>query len=358
MNKLIVSPSPHDENYVKTVVGYYRRLLDKFSDKSSSGKSMLYFEPNINKVFNRGFTSYFLTDREACYNFDSPKFIGERIGKITKVYDKYFEIKLNSKVILNNQDGLNFDKKGELGCLVNKIVNNKVFPNKFDILCKLKEGMPIYRNTDTVFEKSVEKSNSKRQIGVKITYSDYKITVVDEDNNTVSLDVSEREIPQNTNKMKDNFIKSLSKTGDADFYIFDNIDIKSDLPFIPVSAVNEYRRRLFEELMFERLKNYIRETQKPLKYADYPIKELDYRANIYNKDAEEFYNNSGAVVKEYAFEKSCPNREVELMRTKHCIKYALNMCKSPKQLYLVNDKGERFKLIFDCKNCEMAILKP
>ncbi len=346
-----------DENYVKNVVAYYRQLLDQYSEKTSSGKTITEFEPNINKVFNRGFTTYFLNGRERCFNFDSPKFIGERVGKIIKITDTYFSVKLNNGVELNNQDGLNFDKKGELGCLINKVASNNIYPNRTEILAKLKEGMSVYRNSDKQFEKSLENAKTKRQIGVNITYSDYHLKAVDEDKNTVTIDVNEREQANNQEKIRENFIKSLSKTGESDFYIKDSVKILSELPFVPISAANEYRRVLFEKLMTERLNNYKREIQKSLKYVNYPIKELDYRGNVYNKDAEKFYNNCGTSVKEYAFEYKEPDREVELMRTKHCIKYALDMCKSPKQLYLIDDKGEKFKLKFDCKNCEMAVIK-
>ena len=44
------------------------------------------------------------------------------------------------------------------------------------------------------------------------------------------------------------------------------------------------------------------------------------------------------------------------MRTKHCLKYALNMCRSEKKLFLVDEKGAKYPLKFDCKNCEMVIL--
>ena len=113
-----------------------------------------------------------------------------------------------------------------------------------------------------------------------------------------------------------------------------------------------------KSLYLQRLKNYKRVIQKLIKYVDYYEKELDYRGNVYNSDAEKFYNNCGVKVNEYAFEYISPNREVELMRTKHCIKYALNMCKSKNMLTLIDEKGERYKLKFDCKNCEMAVLKP
>ena len=62
-------------------------------------------------------------------------------------------------------------------------------------------------------------------------------------------------------------------------------------------------------------------------------------------------------VKEFALEKSLPERDdVELMRTKHCLKYAFNMCKSPQKLFLVDDRGKKYKLHFDCKKCEMSVI--
>ena len=65
-----------------------------------------------------------------------------------------------------------------------------------------------------------------------------------------------------------------------------------------------------------------------------------------------------SMTKEFSFESNKPNRQVELMRCKHCIKYALNMCKSPKSLVLRDEKGKAYPLKFDCKKCEMSVLSP
>ena len=79
-----------DKNYVKNVVGYYRNLIDKYAQKASSGKVFFDFEPNVNKSFNRSFTEYFLHKRGEIYNFNTPKALGEKIGKVTKVSKDYF----------------------------------------------------------------------------------------------------------------------------------------------------------------------------------------------------------------------------------------------------------------------------
>ena len=110
--------------------------------------------------------------------------------------------------------------------------------------------------------------------------------------------------------------------------------------------------------MKKRLELYKRDIQQPMNYAPYYKKEVDYRAIIHNKAAKEFYEKCGTTVKEWSFESKIPNRQVELMRTKHCIKYALNMCKSSHKLFLEDEKGVKFPLKFDCKNCEMIVMSP
>ena len=182
---------------------------------------------------------------------------------------------------------------------------------------------------------------------------------------SVSAYISVKELPDwidkmarnanNYEKMLNNFKQNIQKTGESDFYIR-NIEISDELPFLPISAVNEYRRTLLKLLMKERLENYPREVQKPLRYVEFPKKELDYKANVHNFEADMFYQKCKSIVKERSFESSKPNRQVELMRTKHCIKYALGMCKSPQQLFLVDEKGKKYPLIFDCTHCEMAVL--
>ena len=342
-----------DINYVKNVVAYYRQEIDKFADKTSSGKVFLDFEPDVRKSFNRGFTDYFLDGRKKCFNFESPKSLGEKLGKISKVGKNFFEIdwlKNSPLKSLNPQDGLYFNG---MGCLVNKIEGNKIFPNKMD---GIKVGLEIYRNFDSKFEKQLENSKTKRQIGVEFIYQNGVLKAIDEDKNSVEFNIDSAETPKNPDKMKENFVAQLQKTGESDFYVTD-IKIVDTLPFLPISKINEVRRNILANLMVERLKNYKREIQKPLKYTEFPQKELDYRANIYNTEAKVFYENCGCKVCEMAYESGqTKSNPIELMHTKHCIKYAFDMCKSPKKLFLIDEKGKKYPLKFDCKNCEMYVL--
>lgn len=333
-----------DENYVKNVVAYYRQEIDKLASKTSSGRVFFDFKPDVRKSFNRGFTDYFLDGRKRCFNFESPKSLGEKLGKITKVGKDYFEI---SNGDVSKQDGLYFNCNG---CLVNKVEGKKIYPNKMDGIAV---GLEVYRNFDSKFEKQLENSKIKRQIGVKFSFKNGILTVTDEDENSVNFTLDSCEKAKNPEKMKENFITQLKKTGDSDFYV-ESIEILSEIPFMPISQINELRRTILEKLMNERLKNYKRELQKPLKLVKFPKENLDYRANIHNKCAKEFYEKCGCEVCEMSAESGTFPKE--LMRTKHCLKFAFNMCKSPKKLFLIDEKGKKYPLMFDCKNCEMVVL--
>ena len=337
-----------DVSYVKNIVAFYREKLGK---GISSGRSKYTFKPNPEKSFNRGFTEYFLKERTNCFNFDSPKSKGEYLGKVIDVKKDCFKIKTNKK--LNSQDGLFFNNDG---CSVNKVVNNYIYPNK---TLKIKIGDVVFRNIDSEFEKELTKP-VKRQIGVNIKIESNLLTIIDEDNISIAKVLPTGEKANNAEKMKETFSKQLSKTGDSDFYIED-IEINSEIPFMPVSEINQFRRTLFEELMKKRIEYYnnnIKETQKTLKFVPYFLKDVDYRANIHNESAKQFYEQCGVKVLEPSLESKIPNRPVALMRCKHCIKFALNLCKSPKNLVLKDEFGKTYPLKFDCKNCEMSVMSP
>lgn len=345
-----------DINYVKNVVAFYRQELDKYSEKISSGKSTYSFVPDLDKTFNRGFTDYFLDGRTDCYNLISPKSMGKYIGNAINVTNNYIDIKTNADIF--PQDGLCYIINDNLkGFLVNKVekIGGKVriYPNKkIDISL----GVKLYRNFDIMFEKQLS-YDVKRQIEVEVLVSNNVVQLIDEDGITISLSVPSGEPAKNQQKMNVTFITQFSKCGESDFNI-KKINLCSDLPFLPISVINQLRRNAFEKLIQERLKSYKRECQKTLKITNYYKNEVDYRANIHNDMAKKFYEETGVNVKECSFELNPPLRQVELMRTKHCIKYALGMCKSSQKLILEDEKGTHYPLLFDCKNCEMAVLSP
>ena len=335
-----------DEKYVGNITAYYRRKLDEFSEKTSSGKCTHSFEPNPEKSFNRGFTTYFLEHREHCENLLSPKSRGEFVGTVKTVSGAYFT--LNSNVKINPGDGLCFVKNSDYeGFLVNKSENGKIFPHK---KVDIKPGTKVFRNLDVQFENSIK---SKRQIGVTVKIGK-TVEITDEDGYLVTSDVLNGDRPENPQKIKEIFVKQFSKTGNEHFYI-KTIDV-ADVPFLKVAEINALRRDLFERLANLRIKSYKRQIPRKLGYAPYFKQSEDFRANVLNKSAKEFFEKCGCTVSEPAFEAKIPSRPVEVMRMKYCPKFALNMCKSPEKLFLVDEYGKRYPLLSDCKNCESVLM--
>lgn len=344
-----------DIGYVKNVVGYYRKLLDKYP-KSSSGSVFLGFEPKLEKSFNRGFCDYFLEERKKISDFNTPKSLGEKLGIITEVGRDYFKILTDKK--LNPQDGLCMLIQEELaGCLVNRADGNKVYPNKMPIADKSKlKNVVVFRNFDSEFEKKLAHSKTVRRIGIKFKVSENTLEVTDEDNNSVELKFNGDEVAQNQEKMAQNFITQLKKCGESDFWVEDVNINGQNLPFLPVSKINELRREILELLMKKRLENYLREMQSPIRAAKYPLSKGDYKLNIHNTHAKAFIEKCGCEIQEFSLESGVSTQNKELMRCKYCIKWTFDICKSKDTLYLLDDKKRRLKLEFDCKNCEMVIL--
>ena len=343
-----------DINYVKNVTAYYSEIINRYANRVSSGKVFLDFEPNLAKTFNRGYTSYFLKHREQCFNFLSPKSMGEKLGKIIKIAHDHFVI--DSTV--SSQDGICFVHNGELkGFLVNKVIGCKVYPNKMDFL---NVGTVLYRNHDSNFEKLLRVSKTVRKIGVSIFVNSKEVTIIDEDNNISTLELPPGEVSKNPQKCKDVFINQLCKIGESDYYIMNlSVDENNDFRFIPISKINEFRRLLLSNLTKVRLQNYKHKRQKPICYRDFYLRKIDYHANVLNNEAKKFYENCNCEVSEFALEKSAKiSSGIELMRTKHCLKYSVGMCSKPCGKLYLKDGDKKYPLKFDCKNCEMIILNP
>jgi len=243
----------------------------------------------------------------------------------------------------------------------------KIFPYKMD---EIQVGTEIYRNVDAEFEKQLKNSKTCRKIKASIEFDLGKIKVIDEDKNSAEILYKFEELAQNEEKMGANIINQLKKSGDTDFLIEEVNVLTQKIPFLPVSKLNELRRDLLEKLMDGRIKGLQSRlcfpTQQHNSDANFPQTEMDYKANVLNKFAKEFYESHGCNITEMALEHCKTSGAGKVaMTTKHCLKYAFNMCKlnsakqvlqAPKKLYLIDEKGKRYELKFNCQNCEMEII--
>ena len=292
------------------------------------------------------------------------KSIGEFIGKVKELKHDHFT--LDRKHDLKNGDGVCWNNEsGELdGININTVEGEKIFPNrKFPYSA----GIEIFRNENPAFEKAAT-SGAERRIGVlfEITESDgqFKIKASDEDGNSVEMNFDHEKTPaQNPDQVSANWKKQFSKTGDTIFYLQDLIYRVSDPYFVPVSAINQWRRETLAKLYGERIKNYPRKlVEHNSKIPEFYTKNIDSSYNVSNKYAEKFFEETGAEVIEKSFETLDKYEIKTLMTTKHCLKYHLGACqkfggakKFKEPLFLVLN-GNKYRLDFDCGKCEMKIL--
>ena len=358
-----------DEDYIKNVVGFYRRKIDEVIanteyERSSSGYSVPGFEPDVSKTFNRGYCEYFLHGRNKnITSFDTPKSRGEYAGRVKEVFEKYF---LFDGCELNNADGICFfDERGELiGTSVNKAEGNKIFPQSMN---GLRKGVEVFRNYNHKFSKMLESAKVLRKIEASVRFVEkaqcYELSVVDEDGVRVVVEAGKNyDKAMNQELAMNNIIKCLKKAGDS---CFDIKDVMVDIevyPFIPVSELNELRRGLLKKLEEERLASYEVEKSEGVSISPYFERELFYDANIMNEKAKEFYEKRGAICREYALEKTGESEGKILMTTKHCLKFSLGLCSKEgkkhryrEPFFLVDSHGKRYRLLFECKSCCMKI---
>lgn len=360
-----------DADYAKNVVSYYRRELDrvlarKKLGRSSAGRSFIDFTPDLNKTFNRGYTEYFLDgagDDPAAP--DTPKFIGEPVGRAVKVDTKSF--RLDGGVSLHNGDGIAFfDERGVPGGThVNVVAAGRVMPVSTR---GISEGTLIYRNLDREFLRGLERTRPERRIGVSLRFSEtpegFSLSAVDEEGITAAVSrMPGKTMAEKPEAALETIKRQLSRTGESGFYLQD-LKLELSAPyFIPVSVLNGMRRGALELLEAGRAAAYRRREKKPEKTSHkYPEKELDFTANILNSKAAEFYKRHGVKKTERAAESGVEPGGRPLMTMKYCLRRRLAMCpeagngtRKAEPLYLEDEEGRMFRLDFDCRNCLMTL---
>lgn len=358
-----------DESYVANVTAYYRQLIDKITDgkaKNSSGICLYDYEPNIHKVFNRGFTEYFLNgEADKMANFASPKSMGEKIGKL--ISKKGNTVTISTKETINNGDGLCYiDGNSLFGFRIEKAVGN----NSFIIATEqnIKPGVQLYRNLDTMFQKKIEHTKTVRKIRIMLSAECkndiLSLTITDEDGISAQKSMPAPEKANNAEKAINNLKASLMKCGET--YQVTTIDVlcHDGAPFVPNSAANELRRNTLDELEQKRRKHFHpKGFPTPSACVRYPNTEGGYRLNVSNHLAKEFYAEHGCNVTEPAFELLEKTKGKEVMTTKYCIRREMGYCPKNGKVpddwsggkFILHGQYQDFDLTFNCKDCVMQI---
>jgi putative protease len=370
-----------DLSYVKNITAHYRTLLDQIIDekpsyrRSSSGSSLFFFTPQPEKTFNRGSTDYFVNDRKVDIGaFESPKFVGEAIGKVTRLGRDSFDV--TSKAPLHNGDGLSyFDSEQDLvGLRINRAeksgVGYRLFPTLSNgkLPSDLLLGSAVFRNRDQEFERLLEKKSAERYIPVSIRLEEstdgFALHMMDAEGISVLTPLTcAKELAQNSERAMSTLRDHLGKLGGT-IYTAKTIDIALSEPwFLPVSTLNALRRAAVQALDTARLAAYRRPSRQAAiePPVPYPENSLSYLGNVFNEKARAFYAKHGVSLIEAAYECHQEKGEVSLMITKHCLRYSFNLCPKqvkglrPDPMTLINGK-DKLTLRFDCKPCEMHVI--
>ena len=401
-----------DIDYVKNVTAAYSQRLneiiarhpDKYC-RASLGTCTYSFTPNLQKTFNRGFTDYFLYGRKPnIFSPDTPKALGEYVGKVKEIRGNSFNVAGTASFA--NGDGLCFFKEegrrrnywssegqrclhqfGRVVTIVNEVkeegqwsmvlegfrVNraegNRLYP--YQMPADLKPGTALYRNFDQEFQRVMMGKTAVRKIPVEMTLREVENGFELQMGSQSVCFPMEKQLAQKP--QHENIVRQLSKLGNTPYECTSVHFVPQDFPFfIPSSVLTEMRREVSEKLIV----NSEETVQTPVSSTDShsgsnhssfiphlsSLYKYPYLFNIANQQARAFYEQQGLKEIAPAFELS-PVKNPLIMQCRHCLKYSLGYCvknggeKSPwkEPLYLKLDDGRRFRLEFQCSECQMNV---
>ena len=361
-----------DEAYVKNVTAAYRRKLDDILARrteyvrASSGTCRYSFVPQLDKSFSRGFTHYFLEGRgEEVASFDTPKSLGEEMGKLKEQRNGWLSVA--GVKPFHNGDGVCFiDGQGRLqGFRINRVEGNRLYPA--GEVPRIKPHTTLFRNFDQDFERLLARKSAERKIRLHWTLSEtdtgFALAAEDEDGCRAVLSFA---YPKETARTPQaaHLRTQLSKLGNTPFEADGEPELRlTGEWFVPASVVADWRRLAVDRLLSVRRATYRREIA-----VRHPGKQpfmqttLTYLGNVMNAEARRFYLDHGVRQVAPAYEAQAVRGAV-LMFCRHCLRYSMGWCpvhqkgNSPyrEPYYLQASDGKRFRLSFDCKNCQMKV---
>lgn len=358
-----------DENYVRNVVGWYRRKLDGILARrddlrrASEGISTLEFEPNPAKSFSRGATAYFLGGvHGGVASFDTPKAFGEPLGKVIDVRRDSF--RLPSRTALSAGDGICFVTVSGApgGTNINRTDGEWVWPNRMDGIVP---GMELYRNYDHLFVSAVGRSRLRRTIpvtaSVRVGPSEAELALSDGRMQVTVARHGEFAPARQPDQALQALRTQLAKTGDT---IYDVVSVEVDqdtVRFVPISLLNELRREAVARLDGMRLQTFPRrERRSEHREVRFPAEVLTGEENVVNSLAERFYREHGVTRIEPGYDLRRDFRDLSVMRMRYCLRREMGTCLNEHpaykgKLYLRHEQ-HLYELQFDCARCMMTVV--
>ncbi|MBQ9356798.1 MAG: U32 family peptidase [Prevotella sp.] len=327
-----------DVAYVKNVTAAYSQLLNAYIARhpddycrASRGQCRYTFQPDLNRTFNRGYTTYFLHGRQpSMASFFTPKAIGQPVGTVKQIQGAWLTVAGTASFA--NGDGLCYfnDDKELQGFRVNRAEASRLYPLKMPK--DLRPGTTLYRSNDQQMENLLSKPSAERKIPIAMklqaTPQGFSLTI---DGQTVEMPM-EHIMAQKS--QRERIISELTKLGNTP-YVCTACDIPQDFPyFIPASQIAALRRMAVESL-------------------EWRVENGEFATAPKTTAAE----NSKPYTINY-------KPDSPLMQCRYCLRYEMGYCirhggKKPQwtePLSLRLADGHVFRLEFDCSKCQMNVL--
>ncbi|MDE5801085.1 MAG: U32 family peptidase, partial [Paramuribaculum sp.] len=369
-----------DVGYVKNIVAHYRRALDAIIDanpdryrRASLGRVELGFTPDPSLSFNRGFTTYFSTDRRPqsarMASLLTPKWTGVKIGTVESSSGTRITCRLTHPV--NNGDGLAFFTPQST--LEGFNVNTGARPPKGVITTQrplnIPAGTPIYRNFDKLTAERLQRDDTARRlIDINLTLRPTPFGIVLHAHTTdASLSVSATavtHIEKARTPQADVRRDLLSRTGGTNYNVASVTDHLDTDDFVPKSVLTSLRRDLVAALDHAIAATHRYGYRRPESPNTEAPARLTYHDNVANHLARKLYTDHGAKEIQPAIElRDSVSEGTRIMTTRYCLRRELGAClrtpsgsRLPQPLF-IRSGPIRLALNFDCKNCEMHVIK-
>jgi len=357
-----------DTDYIRNVVAYYRGAIDRELAlrpglrRASAGESTPDFTPDPNKSFTRGESDYFFAGKRAgVASFDTPKAVGEYVGRVERVERGAFL--LDGPAELAPGDGICFvTPQGVTGTNVNAAAGRRIVPNRTEGIAA---GAAVYRNYDRRFSMQLERSRTRRVIPataeVEASADGVRMTCTDCEGVSAS---AERRVPLDPARTPEANAAAIRaqamRSGDTIFAVRE-AEVRGADRFVPASLAAELRRECLEKLLQLRERSGVVHRVLPEnRAARYPAERLTAEENVTNRLAEAFYRDHGVREIEPPLELAATTFGRRVMRSSYCIRREIGEClrEHPRlqgDLYL--ERGAlRYRLEFDCARCEMNLV--
>ena len=363
-----------DEAYVRNITAHYNDLLNKALAtrphlcRASRGRINTDFTPSPAKTFTRNGGPYvFRGKRSGLATFDTPKAMGESLGRVKEVGRGWF--RLDTKATLHAGDGVCFVADGGLvGTNINAVEpSGHIRPNRMDSRAV---GVHVFRNYDKAFYDTLAATRTRRSLPLWLTIGGGSegivLTARDEEGNEVQAAINQHFDPATkADTALANIRTSLAKSGGSPFDV-ESVEVAFEegvVPFVPNSLLNGLRRQVLEQM--EQLRKGI---QPPKNIATeergiaYPLRHLRGDHNVVNSLAREFYADHGVEHIDEGYDLLPDLSGVEVMRTPYCIRRELGQCLlrgggSLREPLSLRHGDDEYRLRFDCKACVRYVVK-